>query len=52
MNHHIMLSVIIGLYPWVTTVKLDNLAAEIAAIITTKHPDYARLAVRGEVCFI
>jgi len=30
----------------VTTVELDNLAAEIAATMTTKHPDYAILAAR------
>jgi ribonucleoside-diphosphate reductase subunit M1 len=30
----------------VTTVELDNLAAETAAYLTTKHPDYAILAAR------
>ena len=35
-----------GLYPGVTTVELDNLAAETAATMTTKHPDYAILAAR------
>lgn len=29
-----------------TTVELDNLAAETAATMTTKHPDYAVLAAR------
>ncbi len=29
-----------------TTVELDNLAAETAAYLTTKHPDYAILAAR------
>jgi len=38
--------VISGLYPGVTTVELDNLAAEIAATMTTYHPDYATLAAR------
>jgi ribonucleoside-diphosphate reductase alpha chain len=38
--------VIDGLYDGVTTVELDNLAAEIAAALTTKHPDYATLAAR------
>merc|ERR1719266_1609799 len=38
--------VINGLYGGVTTVELDNLAAEIAATMTTKHPDYAILAAR------
>ncbi len=35
-----------GLYPGVTTIELDNLAAETAATLTTKHPDYAILAAR------
>jgi len=30
----------------VTTVELDNLTAETAATMTTKHPDYAILAAR------
>ncbi|XP_017875145.1 ribonucleoside-diphosphate reductase large subunit [Ceratina calcarata] len=38
--------VINGLYSGVTTVELDNLAAETAATMTTKHPDYAVLAAR------
>ncbi|XP_064481787.1 ribonucleoside-diphosphate reductase large subunit-like [Ornithodoros turicata] len=38
--------VINGLYPGVTTTELDNLAAETAATMTTKHPDYAILAAR------
>ncbi|KAG5462434.1 MAG: ribonucleotide reductase alpha subunit [Olpidium bornovanus] len=38
--------VITGVYPGVTTVELDNLAAETAAYMTTKHPDYAVLAAR------
>lgn len=37
---------IAGLYKGVTTVELDNLAAEIAADMITKHPDYATLASR------
>lgn len=37
---------IAGLYKGVTTAELDNLAAEIAASMTTKHPDYAILASR------
>ena len=41
--------VIEGIYDGVTTPELDNLAAEIAASLTTKHPDYARLASRIEV---
>ncbi|UYV79318.1 RRM1, partial [Cordylochernes scorpioides] len=42
----ITLKVINGLYPGVTTAELDNLAAEIAATMATKHPDYAKLAAR------
>ncbi|XP_048776929.1 ribonucleoside-diphosphate reductase large subunit-like [Ostrea edulis] len=42
----ITLKVINGLYPGVTTVELDNLAAETAATMTTRHPDYAILAAR------
>lgn len=42
----ITLKVINGLYQGVTTVELDNLAAETAATMTTKHPDYAVLAAR------
>lgn len=42
----ITLKVINGLYPGVTTVELDTLAAETAAMMTTDHPDYAILAAR------
>jgi len=38
--------VISGLYDGVKTTELDNLAAETAASLTTKHPDYAVLAAR------
>jgi ribonucleoside-diphosphate reductase alpha chain len=38
--------VVNGLYDGVTTVELDNLAAETAASLTTRHPDYAVLAAR------
>jgi ribonucleoside-diphosphate reductase alpha chain len=38
--------VIDGIYDGVTTVELDKLAAEVAASMTTKHPDYAVLAAR------
>ena len=38
--------VINGIYDGVTTVELDNLAAETAASMTTKHPDFALLAAR------
>ena len=35
-----------GIYPGVTTVELDTLAAETAAYLTTEHPDYSVLAAR------
>ena len=38
--------VVEGIYDGVTTTELDNLAAETAASLTTKHPDYALLASR------
>ncbi len=38
--------VIEGIYAGVPTTELDNLAAETAASLTTKHPDYAILASR------
>lgn len=38
--------VIRGLYSGITTVELDNFAAETAATMTTQHPDYAILAAR------
>ena len=40
------MKVIAGVYSGVTTVELDTLAAETAASLTTKHPDYAILAAR------
>jgi ribonucleoside-diphosphate reductase alpha chain len=42
----VAMKVIQGLYKGVTTAELDNLAAETAANLTTKHPDYALLASR------
>ncbi|HEY5919396.1 MAG TPA: ribonucleoside-diphosphate reductase subunit alpha [Chryseolinea sp.] len=42
----VAMKVINGLYDGVSTQELDNLAAEIAASMTTKHPDFARLAAR------
>ncbi|HEX5155321.1 MAG TPA: ribonucleoside-diphosphate reductase subunit alpha [Parafilimonas sp.] len=35
-----------GIYEGVRTTELDNLAAEVAASMTTSHPDYAILASR------
>jgi len=45
----VALRVIEGIYDGVTTSELDNLAAEIAATMTTTHPDYAKLAERISV---
>ena len=45
----VAMRVIEGLYDNVTTSELDNLAAEIAATMTTSHPDYAKLAARISV---
>lgn len=45
----VAMRVIEGLYDGVTTSELDNLAAEVAATMTTAHPDYARLAARVSV---
>jgi len=41
--------VIDGLYDGVSTVELDHLAAETAASMTTRHPDFAKLAARIEI---
>ena len=45
----VAMRVIEGLYDGVTTSELDNLAADIAATMTTTHPDYAQLAARISV---
>ena len=45
----VAMRVIEGLYDGVTTTELDNLAAEVAATLTTTHPDYAKLAARISV---
>ncbi|ORY35557.1 ribonucleoside-diphosphate reductase large chain [Naematelia encephala] len=42
----ITMKVVAGVHAGITTVELDNLAAETAAYLTTKHPDYAILAAR------
>ncbi len=42
----IAMKVINGIYDGVTTIELDNLAAEICATLATVHPDYAILAAR------
>ena len=38
--------VVQGVFDGVTTVALDNLAAETAAYLSTNHPDYSKLAAR------
>lgn len=45
----VAMRVIEGLYDNVSTSELDILAAEIAATMTTSHPDYAKLAARISV---
>ena len=45
----VAMRVIEGLYDGVTTSELDNLAAEVAATMSTTHPDYAQLAARISV---
>ncbi|KAE9976571.1 ribonucleotide-diphosphate reductase subunit rnr1 [Venturia inaequalis] len=42
----ITMKIISGVYQGVTTIELDNLAAETAAYMTVTHPDYAILAAR------
>ncbi|MFB0907109.1 MAG: ribonucleotide reductase N-terminal alpha domain-containing protein, partial [Spirosomataceae bacterium] len=42
----VAMKVVSGIYDGVKTAELDNLAAETAASMTTKHPDYATLAAR------
>jgi ribonucleoside-diphosphate reductase alpha chain len=42
----VAMKVIEGIYEGVTTSELDSLAAEVAASLTTRHPDYAQLAAR------
>jgi ribonucleoside-diphosphate reductase alpha chain len=41
--------VVSGLYDGVTTEELDHLAAETAATMSTRHPDYGILAARIEI---
>ncbi|MEQ9263297.1 MAG: ribonucleoside-diphosphate reductase subunit alpha [Owenweeksia sp.] len=43
---NVAMKVIEGIYEGVTTSELDSLAAEVAASMTTRHPDYAQLAAR------
>ena len=41
--------VVQGIYPGVTTVELDELAAQTAASLATRHPDFSLLAARISV---
>lgn len=41
--------VVQGVYPGVTTVELDELAAQTAASLATRHPDFSLLAARISV---
>ncbi|CAN0074616.1 unnamed protein product [Ascophyllum nodosum] len=41
--------VIQGVYPGVTTVELDELAAQTSAYMSTQHPDFSKLAARISV---
>eukprot|EP01111_Echinosteliopsis_oligospora_P019613 TRINITY_DN9569_c0_g1_i1.p1 TRINITY_DN9569_c0_g1~~TRINITY_DN9569_c0_g1_i1.p1 ORF type:complete len:343 (+),score=94.35 TRINITY_DN9569_c0_g1_i1:58-1086(+) len=38
--------VVTGIFPGVSTIELDNLAAETAAYLSSRHPDYGILAAR------
>ena len=42
----VAMKVINGIYDGVSTSELDSLAAEVAASLTVRHPDYAQLAAR------
>lgn len=42
----VALKVIEGIFDGIKTSELDNLAAEVSAMLTTQHPDYAQLAAR------
>ena len=44
--HKVTSKVVQGIFDGVTTVHLDNLAAETTASMTASHPDYAKLASR------
>src|SRR5690606_5869799 len=35
-----------GLFDGITTIELDNLSAEVAAYLSSTHPDYSKLAAR------
>lgn len=38
-----------GVYPGVTTIELDELAAQTSAYMATQHPDFSKLAARISV---
>lgn len=43
------IQVIQGVYPGVTTIELDELAAQTSAYMATQHPDFSKLAARISV---
>lgn len=47
--HLVSAQVIQGVYPGVTTIELDELAAQTAAYMATQHPDFSKLAARISV---
>ncbi len=46
---YVTLKVTQGIYDGISTIELDNLAAETAVAMTTTHPDYSKLAGRISV---
>jgi ribonucleoside-diphosphate reductase subunit M1 len=48
----ITLKVINGIYSGVSTVELDNLAAETAATMTTKHPGSLNFNFMIQFCYV
>lgn len=49
MSEHDLKQVIQGVYPGVTTIELDELAAQTSAYMSTQHPDFSKLAARISV---
>ena len=45
-THVLCHKIVRGLYPLISTTELDVLASETSATMSTRHPDYARLAAR------
>jgi hypothetical protein len=40
------MSLILGFFPGIKTSQIDRVTAEVAANMSTRHPDYERLASR------